>query len=203
MVSRALYPYSSLVIAREGDGDIIVDEGEWDTLLNIQNGFLAITRTGAADVWLPSWSSEFEGLNVYVGHDCDDKGLIADRKVAKSVFPFAKMVRKLKLPFQHREKHGEDWTDFWGQYSAQDMDRLFESAVAMKEKKHVNGAVAVEGPPIISVLESFDSKRVGNPVKLLVTIKGKKEPGYTVPAEATLSCDQAARRRYRSSLMIR
>jgi hypothetical protein len=90
----------------------------------------------------------------------------------------------------HREKHGEDLTDYWFKYDRDDFERRLAEAKPLKKVKDETDA---EGKPrLISVLESFDSRKVGDPVRMLVTIKGKREPGYTVPREAVLSCDKAA-----------
>src|SRR5213076_2123357 len=43
-----------------------------------------------------------------------------------------------------------------------------------------------------SVVESFDSSKVGHPLRLTVTIKGKREPGYSVPKEVKLTCTRDA-----------
>lgn len=187
MLSRALYPVSSLAEARVSGGRVIVCEGEWDALRTLQEGYFAVTRTSAADVWLPGWSALFEGLEVYVAHDADDKGEIANRKVARAVAPYAREVRKIKLPFEHRKKHGEDLTDYWFKYDREHFEGLLASAPALR-KPHEEAS----GPKLITVMESFDSRNVAKPVRMLVTIKGKKEPGYTVPREARLSCDRQA-----------
>lgn len=186
MMSRCLYPLAMIELARQNGGRIIIGEGEWDMLRTIQEGYFAVTRTGAADVWLPEWNRLFEGLDVFVAHDCDDKGEIANRKVARGVAPFANDIRKIKLPFEHREKHGEDLTDYWLRYDKEDFEHRLAEAPALRKK---NDPVKSE---LISVLDSFDSRRVGESVRMLVTIKGKHEPGYTIPAQATLSCDKLA-----------
>jgi hypothetical protein len=186
MMSKCLYPISALELARQGSGRIIIGEGEWDVLRTLQEGYAAITRTGAADVWLPSWNREFEGLEVYVAHDCDDKGERANRKVARGVAPHAREVKKIKLPFEHREKHGEDLTDYWARFDREDFERRLAEAPALRKKAASNGIETV------TVLDSFDSRRVAEPVRMLVTIKGKHEPGFTVPSSALLSCDKMA-----------
>lgn len=186
MVSKALYPISSLAMAREGSGRIIIGEGEWDVLRTLQEGYAAITRTGAADVWLPSWNPLFADLECYVAHDCDTKGDIANKKVARMIAPYAAAVRKVKLPFQQREKHGEDLTDYWFRYDRDDFELLLATAPALRKDKKSNE------PKLVSVLQAFDARHVAEPVKMMVTVKGKKEPGYTVPRQATLSCDKAA-----------
>lgn len=189
MISKSLYPYSSLALARESGGRILIDGGEWDTLINLQNGITAITRTGAEDVWLPSWNPLFEGLDVYVGHDADEKGRSANTKVSKSLGPYANSVREITLPYPYSEDHGKDWTDFWFEHDRADAEQLFASAeyVSKNDRKKEDAVTTM-----VSVVDAFDSKRVAEPVGVLVTIKGKKEPGYTVPSKASLSCDQSA-----------
>lgn len=188
MLSKALYPIQSLERAREGGGRIVVCEGEWDALRTLQEGYAAITRTGAADVWLNSWSPLFAGLEVFVAHDCDEKGEIANRKVGRALSAYANDVRKIKLPFVYQEKHGEDLTDYWDQYDRDDFERRLTEAKGLKKDKATDDNL----PELVTVLDSFDSRKAGKPVRLLVTIKGKKEPGYTVPREATLTCDKSA-----------
>lgn len=188
MLSRALYPISSLALAREGSGRIIVGEGEWDALRTLQEGYAAITRTGAADVWLNSWSPLFEGLECYMAHDCDEKGEQANRKVGRALAPYGKEVKKIALPFPYAEKHGQDLTDYWSRYDRDDFERRLVEAKPLKKDKK-DKTVELE---TISVLDSFDSRKVAEPVRMLVTIKGKREPGYTVPREATLNCDKSA-----------
>lgn len=188
MQSRSLYPIAAIDTAREGSGRIIVCEGEWDALRTLQEGYPAVTRTGSADVWLDSWSPLFKGLDTYVCHDCDEKGEIANRKVARAVFPYARKTLKIKLPFVYSPKHGEDLTDYWFKYDRDDFERRMAEAPSMKKKEREDPTA----PALVTVLDSFDSRKTGKPVKLLVTIKGKKEPGYTVPREATLTCDKSA-----------
>jgi len=113
-----------------------------------------------------------------VAHDCDDAGEIANRKVGRAIAPYAQSVRKIKLPFTHVAKHGEDLTDYWFKYDRDDFERRLAEAPGMKKEAKTTG------PDLVSVLQAFDSRKVAEPVRMLVTIKGKKEPGYTVPREA-------------------
>jgi hypothetical protein len=164
--------------------EVIVDEGEWDTLLNIQNGYGCVTRTASASTWRIEWGQHFKGKRIYVGHDCDTEGENADRKVGRALHRVGD-VRTIKLPFERVEKHGPDWTDFWFNYDRSDMERLRAEAEPWGQKES-------KDPEVITVLDAFDSLRVGDPVKLQVTIKGKKEPGYSIPRKAKLACTRDA-----------
>jgi hypothetical protein len=180
MRATELYPVNQL-----GADRIIICEGEWDALVTIQNGYPAITRTAAAKVWMSPWSASFKDKIVYLAHDADSTGQIANRKVARALRHLAD-VRIVKLPYPIVEKHGQDLSDFWLEHDRADFEQML--AEAQPWEKEVKG----DEPDIITVLDSFDAHRVNEPVKVQVTIKGKKDPGYSVPSKARLSCTRDA-----------
>lgn len=171
-----LYPVSQIDADR-----IIICEGEWDTLLTIQHGYAAITRTAGASTWRHEWNEHFKDKLVYVCQDKDKEGQTANRRIARALHRIAD-VRIVDLPFDYQEKHGPDLTDFWLQYDNSDFEDLLSEAKPLKSKDEPSESNA------ITVLDSFDSQRVAEPVKLHVTIKGKKEPGYSLPRKVKLSC---------------
>lgn len=176
-----LFPVNVL---KENPEFVVICEGEWDVLLTIQNGFPAITRTAAADVWRGEWSEFFADKTIYLGHDADAKGQVANRRVARALAKIAD-VRMLRLPYKIVKKHGKDLTNFWFEHDRQDFEQLLKDAEpwGVEQQKSVG---------LTTVLESFDAKKVGDPVRLQVTIKGKKEPGYSIPFKARLTCTQDA-----------
>jgi hypothetical protein len=185
----ALYPLDQLPAPQ-----IIICGGEWDALATIQAGYAAITRTAAERVWKSEWSSLFKGKQVFLCHDMDETGQTANRKVAQALRRVAEDIKVVHLPYRIEKKHGKDLSDFWHQFSAGDFEALLETAVAPYEPAG-NGRVeegSGEGPEVVTVLDSFDSRRVSEPVRLMVTIKGKREPGYSVPRKARLVCTQDA-----------
>lgn len=175
-----LYPVSQL----ENDR-IVIGEGEWDILATIQNGYPAITRTASAQTWKSEWSGQFKDKVVYLAHDCDATGQAANRKVARALKRIAADVRIIGLPYEIAEKHGKDLSDFWAEFDRADFERLLAEARPYETKK-------TNEPEVVTVLETFDSGRVAEPTKVQVTIKGKKEPGYSVPAKAHLTCTRDA-----------
>lgn len=106
-----LYPVGVLRRAAFGS-DLLVCEGEWDTLLALQHGVQAVTRTdGAGKPWHDEWTSDFAGLNVYLAHDCDRAGADADEVVADALKDVARTYQ-CHLPFERRAVGGDDLTDY-------------------------------------------------------------------------------------------
>lgn len=180
-----LYPMS---VFDTNPRSVVVCEGEWDALLTIQNGFPAVTRTGAANVWKAEWGEHFRDRIVYLCHDMDKKGQTANRKLVRLLEPVARDVRVLHLPYDLEEKHGKDLTDFW-----MDHDRDFFKRLVKEAREQSLSEEAEElDPSDATVLDSFDSRKVGRPLRLALTVKGKRDPGYSVPASAKYECTRDA-----------
>lgn len=178
-----LYPISIL----SGADRIVIGEGEWDVLLTLQMGFPAITRTaGANNNWRAVWTPLFKDKLVYLALDRDEDGQRGTTKIARALTRFCD-VRLVELPYPIEPKHGKDLTDFWMEHDRADFESLLADAKpwrkSVKESKD---------PEVITVLDTFDAKRVGEPVKVQVTIKGRKEPGYSIPKKAHLTCTRDA-----------
>jgi hypothetical protein len=186
MNSPRLYP---VVVFDDEPEEIIVCGGEWDTLLTIQSGIPAITRTAAEDVWDMEWSQMFKGVRrVYVCHDMDDKGAVANRKVVKALQPVVPEIFEVELPFKRRKKNGKDLSDFWLEGATKDD---FFKLASRRDTEEIHEPETLD-PADASVLDSFDARKVGDPLRLTVTVKGKREPGYSVPRHAKLTCTQDA-----------
>lgn len=134
MGAPRLYPIGIVDRAKHGSA-IVVCEGEWDTLLLLQTGIPAITRTGAADVWKPMWSKRFAGLQVYLCHDMDYKGQKANRVVAEALKEDAAGVHMMTLPYAITPDHGKDITDFLLGLHLDERKEQFKSL--MKEAERV------------------------------------------------------------------
>ncbi len=185
MGTPTLYPFTVF------DGNpqsIVICEGEFDALLCIQHGVPAVTRTGSAGTWKKDWGEWFAEKQVYVCHDMDSAGQDANRKVVKALERVARDIRVLKLPYKVQPKHGKDLTDFWQEYDRSDWDKLLREA---SEEVHT-GDVRNVTPGDAAVIDSFDAHNVGSPLRLTVTIRGKREPGYSVVREAALTCTRDA-----------
>lgn len=165
---------------------VVVCEGELDAILTIQNGFEALTRTGAADVWRQGWNKVFTGKTVFVIHDKDQKGYLANKKVHRELTGVAARVVVVDLPFEYKEKHGDDLTDYWAAgYTADDFWALCQAALTDEVEPN-----RIESPDVkvVSIKESFNAKLVGQPLALRVAVSGKKIPSYTIPSQVSFSC---------------
>jgi 5S rRNA maturation endonuclease (ribonuclease M5) len=176
-----LYPLS---VAIDTDR-VVICEGEWDALLTIQQGFPAITRTSGAGTWQARWNPVFKDKLVYICQDADDEGQKGARKIARYLNRIAD-VRMVELPYTIAHKHGKDLTDFWLEHERADFETLLTEARPWRAKRQP------VDPETITILETFDAKRVGEPVRVQVTIKGRKEPGYSIPKKAKLTCTRDA-----------
>ncbi len=187
----SLYPIGQL----DSDG-VIICEGEWDAMLTIQNGFAAITRTGAAKVWKPEWNKFFAGKTVWIIHDMDDAGQAANLKVAAELKNIAE-VFIVKLPYEVVEKNGRDLTDYWlDGYTAEDLMELLDAGQLVPGDPE---DLIIDTPPIavdtetpITVLDSYNASNYGKKLRMKVTVVGKKYPTYLVPEQVHLECDQDA-----------
>jgi hypothetical protein len=110
MGKARLYPISVLQRAELGDS-ILLCEGEFDTLLALQEGALAVTHTdGAGKRWKDIWTDWFVGLDVYLCHDCDVAGAVSDSAAGVALQDVA-VVWECHLPYEYKEKHGHDLSD--------------------------------------------------------------------------------------------
>lgn len=106
-----LYPVGPLL--REPLGyDVLVCEGEWDTLLALQAGHTAVTSTaGAGKPWPDEWSEKFAGLHVYICMDRDLTGEQTEGLIAECLSDVA-AVYVCRLPFITRATNGKDLSDW-------------------------------------------------------------------------------------------
>lgn len=185
-----LYPLTALDKARrDRSKTIIICEGELDAIICNQFGFRAITKTNGAKVWRGAdWNKLFEGLQVYVCQDMDRDGQDANRKIARSLARSGVEVRIVRLPYAVTPKAGKDLTDWWLEHDADRaaFQRLLDEARPFDEAD-VEDPEEIDPSPA-AVVDAFDARRVGRPLSLTVTVRGRREPGYSVPRKVEYRC---------------
>lgn len=187
MGTPTLFPVDQL----ENDA-IVVCEGEMDALLTIQKGIPAITRTGTADHWRNEWSQMFRGKRVYICHDMDSKGQVANKKVAGDLRRKADKIVIVNLPYEVTDDHGLDLTDFWlGGGTRADFIELIRNG---EEIKTLKSKLTEDEPQVVSVnvMDSFDGSLVETPLAMQVTVTGKRIPSYLALQGGSFNCDQGA-----------
>lgn len=167
---------------------VIVCEGEWDALLSTQMGFPAVTGTHGVSTWLGSWNKFFRRKTVYVCFDNDDEGRLGALRVAKALGSVAKSVRLVRLPV---ERDHEDLSDWWMAYggSGKHFQALLDDSSTMDEGvQGLPGDLPSPTPVEVQVIGSMDSRTNGKPLVMTATITGRKNPTYSVPHQAHLTC---------------
>lgn len=173
------------------EGDVLLVEGEWDTILLRQHGFdEAVTATGGAGTWKPEWNTFFAGRTVTIGYDNDEAGRKGTAKVARMLAPVAAGVRILTIPDLPDKG---DPTDFFveQQRSADELRTLILDATP-----YVTGATrAPEGPALpVPLYAASDAKYHGQLLETAVLLSGKAMTPYTVPYRFTASCQMNNKR---------
>lgn len=186
--------YPALDIKSSGD-EIIVCEGELDALLLIQAGFAAVTRTGAAEVWMRGWNKHFKNKNVYLCHDADEAGQKANAKVGTHLSKVAHSVRTIQLPYPIGPDHGKDVTDFFMERHGTEKKAIAEFRELMNEAQLFSADVLKPrkaDPSDVDMTDVLAAEHVGNPVQTIATVFGKAKGMHTVPSRVGLSCDRDA-----------
>jgi putative DNA primase/helicase len=111
MGTARLYPIGPLSRTIKHES-VLICEGEWDTLLALQAGYCAVTRTdGAGKPWHDEWTELFEERRVYICPDRDEVGVQSAIATAAALDGVAQKVRFVNLPFEVTKKDGKDLSD--------------------------------------------------------------------------------------------
>lgn len=98
---------------------IIIAEGEFDTMILVQNGYNAVCGTGGASVFPDEWARYFlEYPYVYVVYDCDKAGIDSAKMIAEKI-PKARIVT---LPLGDKG----DVSDYFTNHTKEEFDKLLE-----------------------------------------------------------------------------
>lgn len=180
-----LYPISSFNNAAK---EILVVEGEMDALSSLSHRVPAVSGTGGALRWDPTWGKLFAGMHVVLCYDNDKEGRLGAKKAYVNIKPHALSVVVLD-PLLPEEK--SDITDWWLQGGT--VEQLGE-LIAVARAAATAPPPPAEPPTIapVQVIGSMDSTTNGRPLRMAVTITGKRNPTYSVPHFALMECTMDA-----------
>ena len=112
MGTARLYPVGMLLRSLRHEA-VMICEGEWDTLLALQAGYNAVTRTdGAGKPWHDEWTQLFEDRRVFICPDRDRVGIESAERTRDALIDVAQSVRFCNLPFPITKKDGKDLSDY-------------------------------------------------------------------------------------------
>lgn len=179
-----IFPESALE-----EEEMILCEGEMDTLCAISNGFNAITQTGGAKRFPPYVTELFKDKVVFICYDNDDAGKGGSIKAALELRKVARSVHVIRLPLTGK---GEDLTDYFVNhgYTPNEFRKLMEEArkeeFAEREFASRVGAEA----KLVTLEGSMSADLKNDPVEIVVSVAGKVQPSYLLPRKVNFMCDQ-------------
>lgn len=98
--------YNTDVMYGEGEGEVCITEGEFDTLILKQLGFPSVAVPGAT-AWKDSWTSYFNDMkNVWLVYDRDEAGETASKKIQEKL---GARARRLFLSPEGQKKDPTQW----------------------------------------------------------------------------------------------
>lgn len=186
MALYPLWPISAL-----SKSALVICEGELDALILVQNGFNAITVTAGAGNWNSAWNGMFKGKKVWIVYDRDKAGAEGSVKVANNLRRHASAIHIVELPFEYSVNHGEDVTDFFVKHGmpADEFKRYLREAEPVKK---LDGPKVGGRPKPVTVVQSFASSVVGQPLEMRGTVVGHSTQPHTIPSEVHYRCTQDA-----------
>lgn len=189
-----LFPINLL----EGSTDVLVCEGEKDTILMNQmlerygpDGWIAITGTGGASTWRDTWAERFEGKNIYIIYDRDESGELNSLMVAAKLVHSALSVRVITLDLT--EPKGADVTNYfvdsgkgWDDLrSLIERTELFTPQTVVKRQERSPDETVYE--PHLS--EASEARYAHRKIRMRATVAGKDLSPFVLPREVAYTCN--------------
>lgn len=173
--------------ALKNSDEVVLCAGEFDMILNQQNGFPTVTHTGGENTWKPEWSQSFKDKTVFICYDDDDSGHNGALKAAKNLEGIAEAIYIMHL---NTGIKGGDITDFYVKLGndAKDFKLLMDKArkdgkFTTQEEAH---DLPIDGLPV-SLSESYNPD-IEKPLELHIQVAGKVMPNYSAPREIHATC---------------
>jgi putative DNA primase/helicase len=119
---------------------ILICEGEKDCITALAKGFNACTQTAGCNSWDDKFNRFFDGRDVVIAYDADEKGIAGAQKVAKKLQRSASSIRIISWPSDIMPEvpdHGQDLTDFFATHGKvpQDLRDLMQRATVISSEK--------------------------------------------------------------------
>jgi len=124
--ANQLFPWES--VWKTKSPYVILSEGEFDTLILLQNGFNAVTQTWGANSWDSSFTRFLRNKIVYIAYDNDSAGRKGAEAIGNKLWAEGISVQFIQWPMYMGT--GEDHIDFFVKHkkTAKDYDRLLKTS---------------------------------------------------------------------------
>ena len=177
---NALFPIDNCIY-----DNIIITEGEFDSLVLESLGFKSITQTAGAGSWKDEFNKFFLNKTVYICLDNDEAGKAGTSLIIDNLINKAKTIRVVELPIL--KDNGKDITDFFDSgYSKKDFSALLEASKIISDNKTVNDINSIEN---ISLIEGAYAKNYYNKIKMKARVSGKEVLPYYLAKKVKITCN--------------
>lgn len=166
------------------EDEILLMEGEPDTILARQMKLPAYCQTGGASSWNNSFTATVTDKRLIIIYDADPAGVKGSKKIIDRVKFCCKEVRNIKLPIGTKGKDFSDWVLKCGGTTA-DLKAIIDDTPPYITSK----LTLPEGDPVPAKLEDVsDISWVNKYIQTQVVINGKSEDTYIVPKKILVDC---------------
>jgi 5S rRNA maturation endonuclease (ribonuclease M5) len=192
-----LYPLPLLLQKGKENETVVVCEGEWDTLLMISHGLVAVTTTNGAKSW-PNHQNKFlQGRDLFVAYDNDKDGDKYASKPIKALRNLAKSIRRVRVPKLSLGK-GKTTKDLSDVYEVSEELRTRKAWRLFLKKKsslivtNTDSAGETEAAPDVPVSLDLaaDAKFFKKRITVDAMITGKASSPFLVPQKVRISCSK-------------
>lgn len=178
--AHTLYPLQAL----QGQ-EIILTEGELDTLLLRSLGFNAMTHTGGVRVKNPfahSWYRLFRGKDVIICYDNDEAGREGAMDRREGLYQYVASVKEV---FMSKTVDGKDVTDYW-----QDNPETFAEQLRLLIDTAPPWILQAGETHYVNLYQAVDSKLFGKRLAVRGIVTHRGDQPMAIPRKVRCVCDK-------------
>jgi len=183
-----IYPLS--VLMEKENGQIVICEGEWDTLALLTIGIPAVTSSSGAKSWPREYNYLFTGRDVIIAYDNDTTGETERKRPAQNLSNIAKSIRLFDIP----KKDGKDTNDFIISRNitkATQMEKNFEKLEVVSRNEQTEILDADQVLQEKSLDKASRGELFGKIVAVHALITGKQYQSFLVPTKYRVICNHS------------
>jgi 5S rRNA maturation endonuclease (ribonuclease M5) len=182
-----LYPLN--ILMNDENREVVLCEGEWDTLALLDLGIAAVTGTSGAKTWPHKYAHFFTDKDIIVCYDNDETGRKERKRPLRDLPKVARSVRVFDVPHEV----GKDIDDMIKAKGIKDREMMlsyFNSLDRISE----NESVEIDPDEIVNVSsldQASHAKYEGKQIQVNAFITGKNYTSYRMASKYRVSCSLA------------
>jgi hypothetical protein len=166
------------------EAEILLMEGETDTMIARQLGLPAYTQTGGAGSWHPVLTKQVNGRRVSIVYDTDRAGRAGVRKLVNLIKFAVPDLRNIILPVGAPHKDFSDWV-----LKENGTPEALKEIIANTPPYAVSKVdVAIDNPTKMLLAEAFRATWAYKAIQAAVIVAGKDRAPYLIPKRVLAEC---------------